>query len=374
MKHNFVQNTMFFVFALFICLFISCDEGNKYEGMTKVTYHLVGGSYQGSTLDFENYYEFTDDQKHLIYDPQELSGKSVSKESYSFDGWYLAEEKEGIVYKEKWNFQTDEVLSETLDLYAKWNKYTYLVCYYDDNNELVSVGSYFVDQGEKFKDLKNYTKRQGYTLVGYADENGNDLDVSTFSHPGDECEEVKIICKYIKGTFALVSTANELILNKGKNIYLTSDIDMTGKAAFSFDDFNKIIIGNNHTIKNLTIKYSASKANLLPDFSDENKNSLMISLFGNMKNAKIQDVTFENVNVDIVTTLSTTYKIYLSPFAMSLENVELSNVKLKGSYKISKIPSSMSLDDVIVVKDQMWYICDDKSIIENCILEFTELK
>lgn len=374
MNQKCMRNMFFIICFLFVCLFISCGNDNQYEGMVKVTYHLVGGQYQGSSLDFENYYQFKEGQEHLIIDPQELSGKPVTKESYSFDGWYLGEGSEEVTYKEKWDFKNDVVTEEELDLYAKWNKYEYVVCYYDDNHELVQTGSYFVDMGDKFKDLKNYTKRQGYTLVGYKDLVGNDIDVTTFTHPGDACESVVLVCQYIKGTYSLVSSANDLVLNKGKNIYLTADIDMAGKQAISFDDYNKIFIGNNHTIKNLTIKYLAGKADLLPDFSDTNKNSLMISLFGNMKDAVVKDVNFENVTVEVVTTLTTTFKIYLSPFALSLENTELSNVKITGSYKISKIPNGMPEENVIIVNDKLWYITDDKSKIIDCEIEFIENK
>lgn len=350
---------------------IGCKNETNYEGQVKVIFNLEGGKYHESGLSFINYYNYEEGEPHLIFDPQSLSGKPVTKDSYSFGGWYQTrEEIDGkIKYSDPWDFENDIVQGDELVLYAKWNRYTYVVGYKDENGNFITKGTYYVDEGEKFKDTKKFTNRNGYTLIGYEDVNGNLFDVASFTHPGDAMEQVTIICKYIKGIFSVVNNAKELIKNKNNNIYLNANIDMEGQS-LNFGDYSKVFMGNGHTISNVVISYSAQKNDLKNDFNDSTQKSLMISLFGEMNNAIVQDVIFENVSVDIKTLYSNTYKIYLAPIATQLTNSTIKNVKFTGTYVISSLPDSMNQEeDVIVCEDKVYYVKDNNSIVETTIVE-----
>lgn len=360
------------VLVLMFCLFglVGCEEENPYEGQVKVTFNLEGGKYHESGLSFINYYQYAEGEKHYIYDPQELSSKPVTKDSYSFGGWYQKkEEVDGkVIYSDPWDFENDEVQGEELVLYAKWNRYTYVVCYKDEHGNFIESGTYYVDEGEKFRDIKKFTNRSGYTLISYEQEDGSPLDITSFTHPGDAQEKVFVICNYIKGIYSVVNNANELAKNKGNNIYLNADIDMKG-ASLNFGDYSKTFLGNGHTISNFVISYSPQKNDLIDDFTDPNEKSLVISIFGQTNGAVIQDLNIENVSVDVKTLLSLTYKIYIAPVAVKLTNTTIKNVSFKGTYTVSEIPVEKDESILEVVDDKVYYVKDDNSIVENTSVE-----
>lgn len=365
-----------FSFLMILCstvFLVGCETEETFEGQVKVTYNLEGGKYHESSLNFIHYYSYEEGEKHYISDPQSLSGKEVTKESYAFGGWYQTKEEIGgkIVYSNPWNFENDIVSGDELVLYAKWNKFTYNVGYMDENNNFINKGQYFVSEGEKFRDLKNYTRRNGYTLISYSDENGNPLDIATYTHPGDAKESVTIVCQYIKGVYSLVSTAGELKKSLDKNIYLLNDIDMGGDE-FNFKNYSKHLMGNGHTISNIKVSYANGKNDLNVDFNDSTKKSLMISLFGYTNEAHIQDVNFENIHVDIKLSYSLTNKIYLAPIAVSMEKTTISNVSFKGTYTILNLPSEITEEDIIVSTDKVYYVKDENSEVINTKIEFVK--
>lgn len=387
--------SLFSVILLMLLLsgLVGCEETNKYEGQVKIIFNLEGGKYHESGLSFINYYKYEEGEPHYIFDPQELSNKPVTRESYSFGGWYRTKtEVDGkVIYSDPWNFETDEVTTDELNLYAKWNRFTYVVGYKDENNNFIETGTYYVDEGEKFRDIKKFTNRNGYTLIDYEDEDGNPFDISTFVHPGDAKERIVIVCKYIKGIYKIVNNLSDLKKSKDSNIYLNADIDMNGES-FDFGDYSKNFIGNGHTISNVVINYSAQKNDLKPDFVDKNENSLMISLFGQMKNATIQDVNFENVSVEIKTKYSNTYKVYFSPIALALTNSSIKNVSFKGTFTVTELPDKMDMNtDVlifkqkyedfvkildpetktIIIKNEVYFEKDESSVVDNVTIELT---
>ena len=365
-----LRKIIFVAFALFMitCL-AGCKNRINYEGKTKVIYMLEGGKFQNCTEPIIQYYDVEAGSSMCIFDPCDLSKDEVVREEYIFDGWYetKTEQNGETVYSNKWNFDTNKISSEGITLYAKWNKkctYTYNVCYYDENNNVVSLGKYTVEEGERFFVSSKYANRIGYTIIEYVDEQNNPWD-ENYKHPGgDEDLEVKVFVKYIEGNFAVVRTAKELKANKTKNIYLMNDIDFEGES-FSFDNYGKIFEGNGHTISNFTVSYSAGRASLIQDFEDENQKSLCISVFGNTKGAVIRNVNFENVSFNIETTLSTTYRIYVAGIGVSLTDTTIENVSFKGNYKVVKLPSGFDDENLIIIEDNLYFIKDSSSKVEN---------
>ena len=97
----------------------------------------------------------------------------VSREGYTLDGWYDGNGK-------KWDFEKNTV-NDDMTLTAKWTaiKEEYTVVF--DSNGGKGVGNRTVTEGDKLAEPE--TSREGYTLDGWYDENGNkwnfDSDIVT---------------------------------------------------------------------------------------------------------------------------------------------------------------------------------------------------
>lgn len=348
-----------------LLLLAGCDDVVQYEGV-KVVFMLEGGTFQNGEGSVVYYYQFPEGAQTLIRPLEDFASDDddLVKNGYDLEGWYLTKktDKDGNVsYTDKWNFDTDTVDEEGVTLYACWKKqvkYTYQV--YDfDTDELIATRE--VNQGVKFND--RYATRNGYTLIGLFDENKNPWD-SNFTHPGGETDTaVKVYAKYLEGDYTVVRTATELKIaaNGNNNIYIANDIDMQGES-LSFKNFTKEFLGNNCTISNFVLSYSSTKDSLVSDYEDNSKNSLSISLFGDTNGAKICDVNFTGVTVDVDTVFSQIYKIYVAPISVNAVNTEISNVTVEGTVTISRLPSDVQADmenrlvlqltDAVCFKDQ----------------------
>ena len=375
-----------FLFGIAVFLIFTlagCSDKKSYEGMTKVIFELEGGTYQNCTLPVVNYYGVGKDNTTLIYELGEFSLKFVERSGYVLEGWYKTKEtiNNQVVYSDPWDFDKDEITYEGVTLYAYWKKaikHTYNVCYKDENNETVILGTYNVIEDnddpswKKFDDYLNYAnKRYNYTALNFVDEKG-DLWDENYEHPlGEESLAINVYVNYIEGEYSLVRTVEDLKASKNKNIYLLNDIDLQG-ASFSFGDYKKIFNGDNHTISNFSIMYDNKQSGLTPDFDQEGKNSLCISIFNSLNGATIKDVKFENVSVVVSTGYSKTYKIYVAPLSTKVTNSTISNVSVSGNFTYTSLPSNFNVDEsLIFVTDKLYYIIDDKSIIENVECDIT---
>lgn len=365
------------LFFVIVCLLMSvfcftgCQDPSNHDGKIKIMYELEGGIYQNCTLPIVHYYPEKENGSLQIVDPSTLTGSSIDKAGYTLEGWYEVKSTNNgeAVYENKWDFENDFVTGKEITLYAKWVKnikLAYDVCYYDENGNVKVLGSYPVKDGEKFEDYANYAKkRDGYTPLNYCDKDGNLWD-STFKHPGgDKDLTIQVFVNYIKGDFAIVKTAKELLNSVNENIYLLNNIDLEGQS-INFNNYKGIFMGNGYTISNFKIYYDATRNGLIEDFADPNNKSLAISLFGNIENATIENVNFENVTVEIKTKLSTTYKIYVAPICTSSTNSTIKNVKFTGEFSVIEVPEGFNIEEnMILVAEQIYYKKDDKSVIEN---------
>lgn len=376
---------IFLVLIMSLCTAVGCSNGNKRDttGMVKVTYHLEGGVYRNCTEPVVMYYGFKEGTENKIKDPGAEDKKDrpktddanaqVKRDEYKLDGWYRVKTGEGenVEYADKWNFATDKVTSAGVELYAKWLpviRYAYNVCYIDEDGTKVVLGSYTVNAGDKFEDKRDFkNKRSGYTaLDGFFDADGNPWDES-FVHPGGEKDtEIDVFAKYERGEFVQVYTAEELTANRTKDIILMADIDFGGKEFAGFGDYRKIFRGNGHTISNFKLKYDASAYIYDEDLGDED-GTLCISLFGNMRDAIVQDVTFEDFTVDIDISFTKLRKIIVAPLCVKAENSAVSNVTVKPVYKFTKLPSQIDKNDpdqFVLVTDKAYYF-QRESTFEN---------
>lgn len=374
------------VFGLFIFSLVSlsaCREKDIREGKTEVIYELEGGTYQNCTAAVKQYYDLS--VSDFIVEPSKVTDSNVERSGYEFMGWYQKKIVDGskVTYEDEWNFREDRLTEKGLTLYAYWKKiynYSFSVCYYDENDNVVVLGTLpNVKKGSSFetynfsKHLEN--KRTGYTALYFCDEAGNKLEAQEIIHPGgDEDVDVKVFVQYIEGNYKVVRTINELKLAKGDNIYLDADIDFGGEA-FNFGDYKKDFIGNGHTISNFKINYSADRNSLMTDLTDSSKKSLYISLFGNTDGAHIENVTFKDVSVVVTTTLSTTYKIYVAPLSISTKNSSFENVSFSGTFGYNRLPSNFNVEENLVfVTDRLCYQNDGTSTFKDIFVDVENLK
>jgi len=378
---------IFLVLIMSLCTAVGCSNGgNKKDvtGMVKVTYHLEGGKYRNCTAPVVLYYGFKEGTENKIKDPAAEDKNDrpkvgddkaqVTRDEYDIDGWYRVKTGEGedAVYSDKWNFATDKVTADGVELYAKWVpvvRYTYNVCYIDEDGSKVVLGSYNVNAGDPFEDKFDYKdKRNGYTaLNGFYDGNGDPWD-ENFVHPGgDESTAIDVFVKYEKGEFVQVYTADDLIRNRNKDIMLMADIDLEGREFYGFGDYKKIFRGNGHTVSNFVLAYSADRGSLISDddLGDEG-GILCISLFGSMENATVQDVVFENFTIDVKTSLRQTRKIIVAPLCVKAENSSVSGVTVKPVYTVSQLPATIKNDPdrLVLVNDKAYYF-ERESTFEN---------
>lgn len=366
------------VFSL-LCL-ISCKEEENYDGQVMVTFHLEGGTYMNCTRPVVLYFDFQTGGDNYICSPTDLTRKEITKSGYDLAGWYRTKIENGdeVSYADPFDFENDKVDENGITLYALWEKkvkYAYNVCYYNSNNELIVLGTYNVKAGDKFEDYLNYAANNwGNTALGYYDESGNEWDTE-FKHPGGETSlTVNVYVKYLEGEYLIAKSADDLgsLIAASKNIYLVNDIDLNGNN-LCFKNYRGHLIGNGYTISNFNLNYGAGRDDLIPDFEDEGKTSLCLSLFGKTKGAIIENVSFKDVTFKLNTTFKLTHKVYIAPLAVSMEDTKIKNVNFDGTLEIIKLPTDFNIEENLIISELPYYLKDDLSIIENVNVNLTKI-
>ena len=152
---------------LLITFMCGCEDENNYEGQVKVTFHLEGGTYMNCTRPVVLYFDYSDDEANYICSPIDLTRKEITKSGYNLVGWYKTkiEDGEEVSYSDEFNFETDTVGKEGLNLYAYWEK---KIVYAYNGNVFVSTGdgncTFNGVSGTYTKDGMNVT----YTISGNA--------------------------------------------------------------------------------------------------------------------------------------------------------------------------------------------------------------
>lgn len=361
--------------------------------------------YKNSTDPVIHFYKKLDEgQTVRIHDPYTYSGADVelSFPGHVLAGWYRqrTQTSSGYEYSDPWDFENDVISQNTqITLYAKWDKkirHSFNVCYRDENGEKVILGTYYqgVDKGSKFKDSSNFAelmKNYGKTaLPGYYDENDEPWD-DNFSHPGgDKDVAVDVYVHWIDGVYNMVSTAEEFIAAQNSGVYLLDDIDLEGAEFGGFrdvqryDTYSSDFKGNGKTVKNIKLTYDATKNGLVNE-SELGESVLLISLFANLYGAKVEDVTFENVTVDINASFSSIKQIYVVPISPRLytrssvldgtKTSAIKNVQFTGTYTITQLPRAIEADrsKLHIATDSLYYTKDANAEVSgNNAVSFTE--
>jgi len=361
-----------FIIATLICTTYGCKKKNSIErGNAKVTYELVGGTYRSSNFAFHHYYKVSDDEEILIKDPTSMSSVTPSKEGYTFGGWYK-KITEGKIPNDadKWDFTKDKITSSGVTLYAYWKEnvvYSYDIYWINENGEEELLTEYIVNpQSELSDDIDGVTNKTGYTFLRYLDENKNEMP-SDFKHPGGDTLKVKVYAEFLKGKYTIVKNAKQLsnaLVLRG-NIYLANDIDLEG-ATLYLNNYKSHFMGNGHTISNVTM--TTSQKNIKDSLVN---NILYVSLFGNIENATIENVNFENVTLSLQAGLSQITEIIIAPIATIMTKSTISNVTFSGTFEITEWPKDFNIDEQsTIVEDAPYYEKDETSQIINTIIKF----
>ena len=128
-------------------------------------------------------------------------------------------------------------------------------------------------------------------------------------------------------------------------------------------------MGNDHKISNFKVKYDSSLTGLVKDGEDESLLNLYIGIFDNIKDATIQNVTFENVIYEVNTFNSRINKIVVVPLANKITNSKVSNVTIKGNYSYTMLPKDPFNKDTDLIyyttKEQISVEIDSESQLTN---------
>lgn len=376
------------------------DKEESYDGV-EVIFELEGGSYQNSTRAVKQYYRLAEGESTAIVAPNDFSGREITRQNYHIGNWCRTRTDNGdgtYSYSGAWNFQTDRISygDDPLTLYCEWQKnvvYTYNICYKDEKGEVQVFRSYTVNEGDPFDDYRNYADaRVGYTAERALNEETGKYEVcfysdaenkvpwdKSFTHPGgDDSLAINVYVHYIEGDFAYVTTADELLAaaNSGEGVWLCNDIDMADVTSefYGFRNsagvFDDVFYGNGHTISNIVLSYDDTLNGLVTVDELNTQNLLCVSLFGDLRNAVVDNVKFENLKVDIDTTNRRIAGIYVVPLAMKATNSKVSKVQMDGEFILTKVHSSTGEDEIHFITDKAVFLADDASEI-SATAEFT---
>ncbi len=378
------------LFAVCICL-AGCDDKVNFDGQAKVTFMLNGAKYKNGTEPVVHYYKLAEGQKTKILElNKKNTGAELVYEGFNFLGWY---KDKNFSSNSKWNFATDTIDGNGITLYARWeaivyHNYTYQICYIDEETQQKQVlGSYRSDAGLKFDQRsgeKIAAQRKGYTLIEFVDEQGGAWN-SEFVHPGGDGDvAVDVYAKFIKGDYKIIRKASDFDTAIGHNIYLYNDIDMGGyELDLSFFK-SGVFDGNGKKIYNFTVKYGATKDDMVQDVDGEitGNFSLNIGLFGLLNNAEIKNVTFDEMTIDLNASLNMIQKIFVAPISVHATDSKFSNVKVNCTYKYSRLPNTFYQDNdrnkplkdgmffPVTEQDQLCYKMTN-STVNNCFSTVT---
>lgn len=370
-------------------LFFGCEGRNEYEGQTKIIFNLGGGKYKNSERDVVNYYAFKSTDAKKIIPFTEVSGEGVlQRTNYLFKGWYKdrtlnSDGTYSYSESDKWNFDSDRVSGDELTLYARWCMYSYNVCYKDEAGNKVLLGTYYDQQQKRFNDKDNYaSERKGYTFTGnFLKSDGSAWD-ATYFHPGGESDlAVDVYCEYIEGDVAIARDPSSLseAIRSSKDIYITKDIDFDGAMFSGFGKIaNRKIIGNNCKITNFALSYNDLISDLKNDERFGGAGLLIISMFTDVSNAEIKDLTMEMIGVAkqkgsnvLYTKNDRITRIIVTPMFLSVNNVKVTNVSIKSKVEITGLPSGFKAENLTIAKTKDDYCIDGEKEGTNTFDDFT---
>ena len=219
-------------------------------------------------ISYDNDGEILSETKEVTYDQKYGTLKEVSKEGYTFDGWYTSK-TDGVKIKED---SVVDILSNTT-LYARYNINTYTLTVNTNNgvdNKVYNL---------KYKETKQIDnpEKTGYTFVNWsvvgvsssisgniftmgsedaviiANYNPNVYTITLDNKGADESGTTSVYEKYNDGIYSSIDCQNKIT-----NITVPSKIGYTFKGYYESETSTSPIINSSGVIQMSTTKYLAN--------------------------------------------------------------------------------------------------------------------
>ncbi len=374
MKRNKILATLLLVIFTIIGL-ASCSsfDDNQYDNMASVTFKLNGGTFKNSEHDVVYYYDLAEGTSCKVKVPgNQPDGSDITYAKKQIEGWYIDEE-----YTKPWDFDKDLLhANEHITIYIKWKSmftYQFALNYIDPvTNEKVflnnvkaneqtfklSLDSGTINKIDEAVENNNYTcTYEFFDVQGQALSStfsGSEYDVDIECEQKEESVTCEVYVKVIEGTWTIAKTHNDLAtIKSGDKIYIRNDIDCQGNPIFNsssalVSDVDGVTIeGNNHTVSNFVVDYSYDTK---IGATIENKVGY-VSLFKNLNNSIIKNVTFDNAICHVVDNnpgAKVLNELYIAPLAYMAKNTVIENVIIKVDYALT---GKKYDEDSIVIAD-----------------------
>lgn len=301
--------------------------------------------------------------------------------SYELEGWYLdAEFTEEVIFDE-YTLPTDKDV--TVTIYAKWeeifNKH-FEIYYWDesesDNFTLLTSLQWELNKPFTYSDAQIvHPGEETYTYIeAYKDEAMTELIDDTYVLTKNS-ENLPIYTKWIKGNYKVINTAADYsnYFNRyvfAYDMYLNADIDVGNLNLSNIALLDgRTILGNNHTISNLN--YTTLKG--------EGNSKATVTLGGfadKIQNCTIKDLNIVNATytLDVVMCRYLCFGVLAGEIVSStIENVSISGQFVYSDNTLNRLENNQLLA-VRIKEEQLSYIVDEQSSIENYTIELTGLK
>lgn len=275
----------------------------------------------------------------------EVTIEEYAVNGYYIEGWYLPksfnddgtpvkDEKGFVLLGEKWDFEYDRV-SESFTLYANLQKKPCIRFVDRATGNLVEGTSGYIERvpGERaFKPSESAAPTiSGKTFLGkYYTTIDGDTEFTWPYRMGKE--DVFVYVSFLDGEWAFVNNETEFLRMVGanRNIYLQKNLDFSSYNEYTpgfsgVANYSGILEGNNHTISNITRKFTASK-------NDTNGFGGVFNTLG--ATAHIRNVSFLNINISSfgVNSSYVGVDVYVGLLAYAAEaGAKISNVTITGT-------------------------------------------
>lgn len=297
------------------------------------------------------------------------------KNGYFLAGWYTQCDGEGenATYANKWDFENSTYTVKTdgsysaaepvLTLYAAWVPLLEIEIYDLNSGEMINTTTLSpLETDMEHIQLPAWDEKTGAVLMGkfpkydgytwgdvYWDAAGTQkVETAEIAHPGKvnfdnatvENSTLKLYVDYMEGEWFHITSAKQLASNASLsgNYILDADLDFTDQiwpTALMHGNFTGTIVGNGHTISNVTI-------------TQTNNSKVNTGLFGQLtENASISDVTFENITLTIqkgTRVAGASFGLFAGTVA---DGAQLSNVAITGKLEIAA-DAYFATDDYVI--------------------------
>lgn len=345
----------------------------------EITYYANGGVINGKDTDKTLYMQKGDKAFNLGVSGTESGSLSISRENYTFEGWYFAElDNEGKVqYDENGNILLGEAVDFSVAMQkdwviaAKWSANVkvkvLLACdagenvvydygttetgddiTYQNGDELFFSLPYESNGKVSEVTMAPFTpKDRTHTFVEYCQlaQDGQTLEPLDWTTLQEGTEDQVIYAKYVTGNYIMLRTAKDVrdsLFYYGmdeERFYLVNDIDCASITVRPLTEFRATLEGNGYTISNLTVKLTQIARG-------------DVAIFGDIKEmAVMKDVTFENVQVEFQTKSQQAVDHANVFFVFtSCASTNIVNVTVDGDMKVT-CSNTVKLDNLLVDPD-----------------------